>query len=202
MDGLVAVRRQPATLALMWLAFLANLTGFPMVSNSGLLPYVAHDIYKLDATGLGVLAASYGAGALIASIGLAAFGGARHPVKLVFGGIAMWYVLLVLYGFTTSQWQGMAVLFCIGVAQGLAMISMAVALLRLTDARFRGRVMGVRMLAVYGLPIGLAIGGQLIDHCGFQVATWIFAASGLALTALIALNWRAALFGASEEVEP
>lgn len=202
LDGLAAVRRSPATLALMWLAFLVNLTGFPMVSNSGLLPYVAHDIYNLDATGLSVLAASYGVGALLASIGLAAMGGARRPVRLVFGGIAVWYVLLVAYGFTETKAQGMAILFLIGVAQGLAMISMAVALLRFTDARFRGRVMGVRMLAVYGLPIGLAIAGQLIDNFGFQVTTWIFAGSGLALTALIAFTWRSALFGQSEEIEP
>ena len=201
LDGLAAVRRSPATLALMWLAFLANLTGFPMVSNSGLLPYVAHDIYNLDATGLSVLAASYGVGALLASIGLAAMGGAQRPVRLVFGGIAAWYVLLVAYGFTETQAQGMAILFLIGVAQGLAMISMAVALLRFTDASFRGRVMGVRMLAVYGLPIGLAIAGQLIDNFGFQATTWIFAGSGLALTALIAFTWRSALFGQSEEIE-
>jgi hypothetical protein len=62
--------------------------------------------------------------------------------------------------------------------------------------------MGVRMLAVYGLPIGLAIAGQLIDNFGFQVTTWIFAGSGLALTALIAFTWRSALFGQSEEIEP
>jgi len=202
LDGLAAVRRSPATLALMWLAFLANLTGFPMVSNSGLLPYVAYDIYNLDATGLSVLAASYGVGALLASIGLAAMGGARRPVSLVFGGVAAWYMLLVAYGFTETQAQGMAILFLIGVAQGLAMISMAVALLRFTDARFRGRVMGVRMLAVYGLPVGLAIAGQLIDNFGFQATTWIFAGSGLALTTLIAFTWRSALFGQSEEIEP
>lgn len=202
LDGLAAVRRSPATLALMWLAFLANLTGFPMVSNSGLLPYVAHDIYNLDATGLSILAASYGMGALLASIGLATMGGAQRPVRLVFGGIVAWYVLLVAYGFTETQVQGMAILFLIGVAQGLAMISMAVALLRFTDARFRGRVMGVRMLAVYGLPIGLGIAGQLIANFGFQATTWIFAGSGLALTALIALTWRSALFGQSEEIEP
>ena len=65
--------------------------------------------------------------------------------------LPLWYVLLAAYGFTETQAQGMAILFLIGVAQGLAMISMAVALLRFTDARFRGRVMGVRMLAVYGL---------------------------------------------------
>ena len=36
----------------MWLAFLVNLTAFPM--TSGLLPYVARDIYHIDQTGLGI----------------------------------------------------------------------------------------------------------------------------------------------------
>ena len=68
LDGLAYVARTPAVLALMWLAFLVNLTGFPMVSNSGLLSYVAREIYELDADGLSHLAVSFAACSLIASI--------------------------------------------------------------------------------------------------------------------------------------
>jgi hypothetical protein len=80
------------------------------------------------------------------------------------------------------------------VAQGVAMISMAVALLRLAEARFRGRVMGVRMLAVYGLPMGLALVGPATDALGFQGAALAAASFGLGIIALIAVIWRRALF--------
>jgi predicted MFS family arabinose efflux permease len=193
-DGLAYVRRTPAVLALMWLAFLVNLTGFPLVSNSGLLSYVAREVYGLDATGLSHLAASFGVGSLVASIVMAATGGARKPIHLVFGGAVIWHVLLLLFAFSSIKAEGMALLFFVGVAQGVAMISMAVALLRLAEAKFRGRVMGVRMLAVYGLPIGLALVGPATDLLGFQGAALAAAGTGLVTIFLIAIIWRKALF--------
>jgi predicted MFS family arabinose efflux permease len=193
-DGLAYVRRTPAVLALMWLAFLVNLTGFPLVSNSGLLSYVAREVYGLDATGLSHLAASFGVGSLVASIVMAATGGARKPIHLVFGGAVIWHVLLLLFAFSSIKAEGMALLFLVGVAQGVAMISMAVALLRLAEAKFRGRVMGVRMLAVYGLPIGLALVGPATDLLGFQGAALAAAGTGLVTIFLIAIIWRKALF--------
>jgi predicted MFS family arabinose efflux permease len=178
----------------MWLAFLVNLTGFPLVSNSGLLSYVAREVYGLDATGLSHLAASFGVGSLVASIVMAATGGARKPIYLVFGGAVIWHVFLLLFAFSSVKAEGMALLFLVGVAQGVAMISMAVALLRLAEAKFRGRVMGVRMLAVYGLPIGLALVGPATDLLGFQGAAIAAAGTGLVTIVLIATIWRRALF--------
>ena len=56
-------------------------------------------------------------------------------------------------------------LVVIGFVQSFCMVPMAVILLRTADPAFRGRVMGVRMLAVYGLPLGMLLSGPLIEHC-------------------------------------
>src|SRR5262249_52319378 len=50
-EGLVHVWTTPEVLAMMLLAFLINLTAYP--ASSGLLPYVAQQIYHVDARGLG-----------------------------------------------------------------------------------------------------------------------------------------------------
>jgi hypothetical protein len=71
---------------------------------------------------------------------------------------------------------------------------MAVMLLHSAGARFRGRVMGVRMLAIYGLPIGLLTAGGLIEQFGFAATASGYCLLGLLLTAVIALRWRAALW--------
>ena len=60
--------------------------------------------------------------------------------------------------------------------------------------RFRGRVMGMRMLAIYGLPIGLLAAGALIDRIGFAPTATLYCTVGIAITLLIALRWRAALW--------
>ena len=59
-EGLAYLWDTPSSLAALWLAFLVNLTAFPM--TSGLLPYVARDIYHVDQTGLGYLIASFAFG--------------------------------------------------------------------------------------------------------------------------------------------
>ena len=54
-----------------------------------------------------------------------------------------------------------------GIAQSMSMISAAVILMRTASARLRGRVMGVRMMVIYGLPLGLLAAGSLIDLIGY-----------------------------------
>jgi hypothetical protein len=67
-------------------------------------------------------------------------------------------------------------------------------LLTSAGERFRGRVMGVRMLAIYGVPIGLLIAGVLIERIGFGWAASLYCVIGLALTLAIALYWHADLW--------
>ena len=59
-EGLAYLWDTPSSLAALWLAFLVNLTAYPL--TSGLLPYVARDIYHVDQTGLGYLIASFAFG--------------------------------------------------------------------------------------------------------------------------------------------
>jgi hypothetical protein len=82
----------------------------------------------------------------------------------------------------------------VGFAQSLAMISIAVILMRTASEHFRGRVMGVRMLAIYSLPIGLLAAGSLIEEIGFVATASLYATSGLLLMLVTALHWRADLW--------
>ena len=74
------------------------------------------------------------------------------------------------------------------------MISIAVILMRTASEHFRGRVMGVRMLVIYSLPLGLLAAGSLIDEVGFAATGTLYAAAGLALMLAIVLHWRADLW--------
>ena len=56
--------------------------------------------------------------------------------------------------------------------------------------------MGVRMLAIYSLPLGLLAAGPLIDAFGFHVTASLYAVIGLVFTVLIALRWRAHMWPA------
>lgn len=173
---------------MMWLAFLVNVTAYPV--THGLMPYVAREVYGTDANGLARLSAAFAAGALAGSLWFAAAARSAHALRLVVAGIAAWYVLLAVFAFTPGLGSGMVVLALTGAAQSLSMVSMMVVLLAQSAVEYRGRVMGVRMLAVYGLPLGLLAAGPVIDAIGFRAQTTLFALTGLSLTLWTVWRWR------------
>ena len=73
------------------------------------------------------------------------------------------------------------------------MVTLAVMLLRTAEPRYRGRVMGVRMLAIYGNPMGLLAAGLLIEYIGYGTTALLYGGAGLVVTALIVLRWRTAV---------
>lgn len=191
-DGLAHVVTTPRLLALMWLAFLINLTAYPV--TSGLLPYVARRVYMVGATGLGWLVASFSFGALLGSITMVATGGPRRPERSMLVHIVIWYALLLAFGYAQTMGPGLVVLLLAGFVQSAAMISMTSTLLEAAGDRFRSRVMGVRMLAVYGMAPGLMGSGVLIERVGYVWTIGAYCVVGLVFTLLIAVRWRASMW--------
>ena len=185
-DGLARVTTTPELLAMMLLAFLVNLTAYPI--SGGLLPYVARSVFHVGATGLGWLVASFALGGLLGSIVTVMMGGLRRPERATFVCTATWYALLFGFGHAPTLSAGLRALFVAGFVQNLAMISMTATLLAAAGDGFRGRVMGVRMLAVYGVPLGLPTLGFLIERTGYALTISAATAIGLIFTILIALR--------------
>jgi hypothetical protein len=192
MDGLAYVWDTPCSLASMWLALLVNLTAFPV--TSGLLPYVARDVYHIGETGLGTLVASFALGALCGSITVSLAGHSLRPARMMVVFALTWYALLLVFAQMPGPASGRIALFLAGAAQSLSMVPMSVLLLHSAGARFRGRVMGVRMLAIYGVPPGLLAAGVLIDQIGFALTASLYCVVGATATTLIALRWRSTLW--------
>ena len=172
----------------MALAVLVNLTAFPV--SQGMLPYVAREIYRIDQQGLGFLIASFACGSLFGSLALTFGGRSWGMARLMLCSMVTWYALLALFSLLPNAKTGMVVLLLAGFAQSLAMVPMSVILLRTAEDRLRGRVMGVRMLAVYALPIGLLAAGALIQYLGFATTVALYCTVGVSCALLIALRWR------------
>jgi predicted MFS family arabinose efflux permease len=183
----VYVWRTPHLLAAMCLAFLVNLTAFPM--TTGLLPYVAREVFGTGQTGLGWLAASFAFGALTGSLVLTRFGAGVRCGRWMVVFCAAWYVLLLLFAQFDTLAPGIPLLIVAGCAQSLGLVPMSAMLVRASDERFRGGVLGLRMLAVYGLPIGLLAAGPLIENFGYTAMVTAYTLFGLAVIGLILLRW-------------
>ena len=190
-EGLAYVWRTPHLNAAVWLAFLANLTALPL--SSGLLPYVAREVYRLDQNGLGALVACFGIGALIGSLTVSLGGTRIRAGRSMLGAAAAWYALLIVFAHVPTAAGGMIMLVFAGLAQSLCMVPLAAMMLRTTSVQFRGRVMGARMLAINSLPVGLLAAGPLIERMGFRSTMTLYAATGLVMVLAIAVGWRKSL---------
>ena len=194
--GVRYMRRSPPIMAVMAMAFLVNLTAFPL--TNGLLPVVARDVYGMDENGLALLVSSYAAGALAGSLLMAGLVRSGRPERVMLALVIVWHIALLAFSRTGGPGLGIPLLVLTGAVTNISMISMAVAMFSHTHRRLRGRVMGVRMLAVYGLPMGLLPAGFLAGQIGVSDTIAIYALAGLALIAVVVLKWPALVRGFPE----
>lgn len=191
-EGLVYVWTTPLLLALMCLAFLLNLTAFPLSNN--LLPYVAKEIYQADQTVLGYMVAGAASGALVTSLIVSRYGGTMRAARVMLLACVVWYLMLLSFAHTTHPAPGIAALFLAGCAQSVSQVPMAALLLRLSDVQYRGRIMGIRMLAIYGNLPGLLISGPLIAYFGYPATATLYCMIGVVFTLIIGYRWRTQLW--------
>jgi MFS family permease len=187
-EGLAYIWHTPHLRGAMCHAFLLNLTAFPLFT--GLLPYVAKEVYLSDQTTLGYMVAGASFGALLGAMTMSRIGHSIRPARvgLMFG--AGWYVMLIVFAYTPHAAAGIAVLIVTGIVQSMGLIPMSAMLLRNSDTRYRGRVMGIRMLMLYGNLPGLLLSGPLIAHFGYSLTATFYCVIGLAFTLAIAVHWR------------
>ena len=192
LEGAKSVWQAPPQLAAMLMAFIVNVTAYPF--TLGLLPYVARDVYATTQVGLGYMVAAVAGGGVLGSLILSVRGAAVRPARTVLAYSLIWHGLVLAFGQIGSLAIGLAVLPVIGIAQMLCVLPMAVLLLRGAPAALRGRIMGMRTLAVYGLPIGLLCTGPLIEAVGFAATSAIYGTAGIAATLLVLVTWRKSLW--------
>jgi len=182
----------PRLLAAMFVAFLVNLSAFPLMTQ--LMPYVAKEIYHTGQTGVGYLVASFAAGALLGSLALTRYGSYIRPGRMILAFCAVWYLMILVFVQMPGPTSGSAALMLAGLAQSLCLVPLSAMLLRSSDERFRGGVMGVRQLMIYGVPIGLLAAGPLIARYGYPATATLYSIVGLGCTVLIAVKWRSHLW--------
>jgi predicted MFS family arabinose efflux permease len=193
-EGVAFVWSRPVLRASMWLALLVNLTAFPL--TNGLLPYAAREVFLVDERGLAYLVASFAGGALMGSFSFSTIGRRIPLARLMLFSALVWYAMLAVFAHMKVLAGGMAFLVLAGFAQSLCMIAMVILILRTTSSELTGRVMGVRILAIYSLPLGLLAAGWLIGRIGFTGMVTVYALSGFALVAAIGMRFYADLMPA------
>lgn len=185
-EGLRYSAGEPGLWTPLALAALVNFATFPLTSN--LLPVFARDVFSVGATGLGWLGASTGVGALLGSFFLIKFGSRYPPGLMMVLGTFFWSAFQLLLALTPHCEMALVVLMCAGMAQAVSLTSMTLMLLSTSSSEMRGRVMGLRSMAVAPLFLGSLISGALAQQMGAPVATLVFSAFSVGVT-LCVMPW-------------
>ena len=191
-EGIAYVRNTPLLLAIMCMAVLLNVTTFPMMNH--LLPYVAKEVYGADQKMLGYLVAGGAFGAMVTSLLLSRLAHIIRPARVSVIGSLCWYTALILFAWQPSPWTGIPLLMLAGCAQSVSQVPSHAVLLRNSDERFRGRIMGIRMLAIYGNVPGLLLFGPIVAVLGFPATATLYCGIGVAIAACLCFYWRADLW--------
>ena len=194
-DVLRYVWTKPDLFGAFAIVFLANLLAFPFAL--GLLPYAAKEIYQVGQAGLGYLAAAFALGALVGSIMVGANTRPVRAGRMMLWSIGVWFVGVVLFGQTQSFAFGVALLLVSGFLQSLCLTPLVAVMLRGSSVEMRGRVMGMRVLAVLGLPLGLLASGPIVAHLGYAACTALYGCLGIVATVAVAYRCRDALWDRS-----
>ena len=186
-EGLSYIKSYPFLIALLLIAFIVNLTAFPL--NHALLAVISNSMFDTDATGFGIIMGGYSAGALLGSLWISYFSEMRRPSRLMVFGCIFWHVAIFSIAFSTYFYVSVSIVLLAGIFQSFSMVIMAMFILRYTSEDMRSRVLGVRQLAVYGLPLGLVISGFVSENFDVVAALIGNAVVGLLLLAFVLITW-------------
>ncbi|MCL0044356.1 MFS transporter [Dehalococcoidia bacterium] len=171
-EGLRYSITHPVILPALALTLIQNLLGFPFRQ---VFPVFAKDIYRVNATGLGLMGSSIGVGAFLGSLALAALSTRFPKGKVYIWGSMLMAITTTLFSLSRSFYPSMAILFVHGFGFAGFHVMQASIPLSVSDEGKRGRVMGVLQLAIGGGPLGILMVGALASALGVQMAVGFMA---------------------------
>ena len=179
--------KTPIILGLLALAVIINLTAFP--TYFGLISVLAKSTFQTSAANLGFMLGTYSLGAVIGSVFIGSFKKESSLGKILVIGTAIWHIGIIGLSQVTSLNITWPILFFTGLGQSLCVVTMASMLITFTPGTMLGRIIGLRQLAVYALPMGLPIAGVMAELMSVQVALAVDGILGTILLIGAILIW-------------
>jgi len=158
-DGLRYIKRHETLTMLLTIGFIPLLLGFPYQT---LLPVFASDkVLNVGASGLGMMSAVTGVGALAGSLVIASYSHARRRGLLQLGACAAWGVSLLFFALSQQFPVALIALVFVGVTGSVYQSLNSTLIMAESAPEYYGRVMSVNQLGfsmtmLAPLPIGIA----------------------------------------------
>jgi MFS family permease len=172
-EGLKYTFFQPTIRLLLMTAAIVSIFGW---SYATLMPVFAHDVFKLNASGLGYLYAVAGTGALVGAFFISAYSHKFNSWLIIIAGNLLFSISLLIFTFISNVYLAGFFLFLIGMGLVSQFSMINTTIQHLVDDKMRGRVMSIYTIAFIGLaPIGNFEIGLAAEKLGTEMAIRISA---------------------------
>jgi predicted MFS family arabinose efflux permease len=147
---------------LMWMIGLSSFLSIPFLT---FIPFFARNQLHAGESGLGLLLAASGTGALLSAVMVAWRGALRHRGRIIaFCGAAV-MAIVVVFCYSQSFLLSACCMFFEGYGMILTLSAVNVAMQHLSSDAMRGRVMSIYGTCFLGLPpLGALLAGELSRH--------------------------------------
>src|SRR5262249_33437190 len=164
--GIRAVSRSGDLALIMGLAVAQTLTRGALTV---LTVVVAIDLLHTGATGVGLLTAAIGAGAVLGSLAASLLVDTRSLGGWFALGVALWGLPVMLMAVLPQQAAALALLACVGAGNALVDLGGFTLLGRITPDEVLARVFGVlESLAALSIGVGAIVTSLIIDQVGVR----------------------------------
>ena len=164
-EGLSYARQQPLLQMALLLQFTIAFLVFPYVT---LLPIFARDIFHIGATGLGILNAAAGTGALLGAILIVAVSQRLgNSLRLLMGLCLVGGATCLAFALSNSKDASLLLLILLGACTVMTMTITNTALQSMTPEHMRGRVLSLWVMVAFGFaPFGSLVAGWVAQSIG------------------------------------
>jgi MFS family permease len=163
-------RNRPLFL-LMMMAFIPIIFG---MSYQTLLPVFQERVLKVDASGLGLLSAFSGIGALVGSLALASLSGIKQKTLLQIGFGVAFGGSLILFALTSSFVPALLFILLVGLFGNAYTALNSTLIMTYSDRTYHGRVMSIYMMTWSLSPLASLPIGAAVDAFGAQRVVAVF----------------------------
>ena len=184
-QGLRYVKGEQLLWSALLVAVIFNITGFSF--HTTLVPIFAKEVLARDSVGLGILISSFGIGGLIGSMFWASIPNLKHTGLLCILAVVGWHSTMIVFAASTNFYLSVGILVVTGMLFSSSLVLVLTVLMKTGRPEFRGRLMGLRTLAIYAHAFGSLAAGTAAGLLSAPTAAVLFGLFGIGMMAVLAL---------------
>jgi len=162
-----------------------NITGFSF--HTTLVPIFAKEVLDINSVRLGILISTFGIGGLVGSMFWASIPNVKHVGILCLLSVIGWHSTMLFFAMSTNFYLSVAILVFTGIMFSSSLVLVLTVLMKTGRPEFRGRIMGLRTLAIYAHAFGSLGAGGLAEVLGAPTTAVLSGVGGISMIVLLAI---------------